>query len=424
MATSMWKTSVLLGQKLPRFLRLSAICRLSSSADTALETSQVEYPPIGPTGNELSYITRMESIKNAATVPDMIYLLNKKQCWNYQLKPQCFHPNFLPIYKHATKTHIVEGLPNYVANFVNSDSVGQVAANVKDSVQNFALGEMMYDYRHRTCNKDIFNQPLNKSKGFVDNMINHFLLTEIGQSPHVVSGEFDHDVEVNSFWDREDTRYQYTGTPLFLLRTREPLQEFTSKDSELSVGDVESYPYKPQWYSIFKQHHNSKCFPGLKYGNPINYGHTQVHVYQSDKEKMLDAGGQPYIDEHVLGQGLMTSFGWMTGMSMYNKHYWDDDLTRPMTCNTIVTDGQNFSFFCYQLNTIALHSRVSETNQLRNVCWYTKDAQLYEKLTEDGEVVNFNVDVLKTVIGMLMMPPGMNMLEAEEKPAQNELEES
>ena len=93
-----------------------------------------------------------------------------------------------------------------------------------------------------------------------------------------------------------------------------------------------------------------------------------------------------------------------------------------MTCNTIVTDGKNFSFFCYQLNTIALHGRVSETNKLRNVCWYTKDAQLYEALTEEGEVVNFNQDVLKTIIGMLVMPPGKDMLEAES--SQKEIEAS
>ena len=106
------------------------------------------------------------------------------------------------------------------------------------------------------------------------------------------------------------------------------------------------------------------------------------------------------------------------------EHYWDDDLPRPMTCNTILTDGKNFSFFCYQLNTIALHSRVSETNQLRNVCWYTKEAQLYEKMTEDGEVVNFNLDVLKTIVGMLLMPPGQNLLEVKESTHPDELNES
>ena len=228
MATSMWKTTVFFSQKLPRFLRLSGVHRFSSSVDTSLETSEVEYPPILPTGDELHYLNVMKTIKSAPTVPDMIYLLQKKQCWNYQIMPTCYHPNFLPIYKHATKTHMVEGLPNCVTKFVNSERIGELAVNIQDAVQDIALQEMAHSTRNCDTREEEFKEHVAKAKDLVETMVNYFLLTEIGQCPHILSGEFDYDVDVKSFWNREDKRYQYTGKPAYLLRTKDQLGEVKS----------------------------------------------------------------------------------------------------------------------------------------------------------------------------------------------------
>lgn len=230
----MWKITGLFGQKVPRYLRLCSFYRCASTVESSLEVTDVQYPPILPQGDEAKYLKTMEEIKNAPTVPDMLYLLQKHQCWNYQMKPTAFHPNFLQVYTHATKTHLVEGLPNYVTDFVNSDGVNQLADTVKDAVQNFAVQEMVYDYRHSSENA--FKKKFTKAKCLMENVVNHFLLTEIGQCSHILSGSIDHDVNVKSFWEREDTRYeklggpqhtrfQYLGNPTHLLRTKEPLLE-------------------------------------------------------------------------------------------------------------------------------------------------------------------------------------------------------
>ena len=184
---------------------------------------EVKYPPILPEGDELRYLTKMEERKSAKTVPEMIYHLQRQQGWHVQMKPHCFHPNFLPVYKHATKTHLVEGLPNCVKDFMNTDKVRQISSSVQESVQNYISQETVYGHRHSTDN--VLYRDYHKAKSFVANVLNHFLVTEIGQCPHIVDGEFDDDIEMKSFWEREEKRYQFTGKSTFVLRTREPLPE-------------------------------------------------------------------------------------------------------------------------------------------------------------------------------------------------------
>jgi hypothetical protein len=73
------------------------------------------------------------------------------------------------------------------------------------------------------------------------------------------------------------------------------------------------------------------------------------------------------------------------------------DLAYPLTTQTIVTDGQTFSFYAYQLNTLALW-RGDEANPLRNICWHSNDAKLFE-VVEDGEVYRLQI------YGMSLEPP-------------------
>lgn len=40
-------------------------------------------------------------------------------------------------------------------------------------------------------------------------------------------------------------------------------------------------------------------------------------------------------------------------------------------CQTIITDGEYMSFFCYQLNTVAIDPDNANENPRRNVCYGT-----------------------------------------------------
>lgn len=81
----------------------------------------------------------------------------------------------------------------------------------------------------------------------------------------------------------------------------------------------------------------------------------------------------------------------ISGFSTFN------DITYPLTTQTVITDGQWWSFFVYQLNTTLIHSEYADENPKRNLCWITKPIKLFDKI-ENEKVYGLNEEVLKTLI--------------------------
>jgi small subunit ribosomal protein S30 len=79
------------------------------------------------------------------------------------------------------------------------------------------------------------------------------------------------------------------------------------------------------------------------------------------------------------------------GFSTFNE------LTYPLTTQTVITDGKWWSFFVYQLNTVLLHNAHIEDNPKRNICWITKPMKLFDKI-ENEKVHGLNEELLKTLI--------------------------
>ncbi|GFR98804.1 28S ribosomal protein S30, mitochondrial [Elysia marginata] len=79
------------------------------------------------------------------------------------------------------------------------------------------------------------------------------------------------------------------------------------------------------------------------------------------------------------------------------------DLTYPLTSQTVLTDGQVFSFLAYQLNTLELW-KDDEANSMVNLCWHSKEMSLYHSVT-DGKVNDLNEDVLRNLVKMFLVSP-------------------
>lgn len=85
--------------------------------------------------------------------------------------------------------------------------------------------------------------------------------------------------------------------------------------------------------------------------------------------------------------------------------FWDyEDVTRPFVSQAIISDGHFFSFFCYQLNTLALAVETDVDNPRKNLLWGTESLRLYETV-QDGEVVGLNDDVIRLLIRFLVNQP-------------------
>lgn len=70
----------------------------------------------------------------------------------------------------------------------------------------------------------------------------------------------------------------------------------------------------------------------------------------------------------------------------------------------VITDGEYFSFFCYQLNTVALSVETDGDNPRKNLMWGTESLRLYDSV-QDGTVVGLDDSVLKLLVQFLMNQP-------------------
>lgn len=75
------------------------------------------------------------------------------------------------------------------------------------------------------------------------------------------------------------------------------------------------------------------------------------------------------------------------------------ELTYPITTQAIITNGQYYSFYAYQLNTCALyHKHAGDANPHRNVCFTTDEAKLFDVI-ENGQIKGgFALKVLRANI--------------------------
>lgn len=70
----------------------------------------------------------------------------------------------------------------------------------------------------------------------------------------------------------------------------------------------------------------------------------------------------------------------------------------------MITDGKYFSFFCYQLNTVALSVDADADNPRKNLMWGTESLKLYDGV-QDGTVLGLDDGVLRLLVQFLMNQP-------------------
>lgn len=123
------------------------------------------------------------------------------------------------------------------------------------------------------------------------------------------------------------------------------------------------------------------------------YIHNRKESYGSDDNQ-----------EALHCQAMKASFGWLLGQASYQGFTTYNDITYPLVTQTIITNGQLWSLYAYQLNTIEMHNDRLDSNHKHNICFGTKPLQLYECI-EDGKVKGLNEDVLKMVVQFYLNSP-------------------
>lgn len=115
--------------------------------------------------------------------------------------------------------------------------------------------------------------------------------------------------------------------------------------------------------------------------------------------------GQEDCQQAIHSQAILSSYAWLLGQACYQGFSTFQDPTYPLSTQTVITDGQLWSFYAYQLNTTRLHIDAIDNNPKVNQCWGTNEMKLFEEITNDGKVIGLNDDVLKNLIKFYINEP-------------------
>lgn len=109
------------------------------------------------------------------------------------------------------------------------------------------------------------------------------------------------------------------------------------------------------------------------------------------------------LKEVSIGKAIMSSFAWLNGLA--NNHGFTPfhEVTYPFINQGFVTDGQNFTFFVYQMNRKTFHSDIFNYD-VCNVCWVSPQMKLYESF-EDGQFNQINDDVIRQIVKVILLIP-------------------
>lgn len=214
-----------------------------------------------------------------------------------------------------------------------------------------------------------------------------------------------------------DRQAQYLGTPPLALRSKLPLEPIMpyNEITDSNKYDIPVFNYEPNTIGFTTHHRHGTNVPGKKRSTNlerfINYRFFLIGFWPGDKYEfgLLSYQSRGHIlerpssfgeddnQEALNCQGILSSFAWGLAQASYQGFTTFNDLTYPLVMQTIITNGQDFSFYTYQLNTTTFYADIFEENQKRNICWGTRTQKLYQEIN-DGKIVGFNPDVLKNLL--------------------------
>lgn len=171
--------------------------------------------------------------------------------------------------------------------------------------------------------------------------------------------------------------------------------------------DVEVIPKSrcdPQSIGYRRVYQHVTNIPGFWPGSEHEFGQLCYHNRHEYKVPYNTYDAEDKKNA-LIAQGILTSFGWLTAQAAYQGFTTFNDLTYPLSTQTVITDGQNWSFFVYQLNTTVFETLNFDRNRRANKCWYSDELKLFDEIDGNGKVIGFNDEVLRQLIKFYLTTP-------------------
>lgn len=404
-------------------------------------TNQPEYPAI----HDLSYPAKKrrerqswhQRIAKLSSVEEKLFEINMPKFYGYKtnmLTDEKFPYNIKPFVQYATRTSFQKGLPQFY------DPLKEKATKIFTAIQSEledAIAFQLSSYSHLMSDENV--SPMQREETITRSLLmqlNRTIANALAPDySHVSEIETDFDPRHEAFWflggiyppklvrkikesmewqkqyadDPYDRNIQYVGKPYMAVRHKHPLEPLLSKDLEsLDIRqdgcEVPDYRYDPLALGYITNFRHATTVPGFWPGDQHEFGlisfQRRTHALERQKYCAIND-----IDEAIHAQGILSSYAWLLGQACYQGFSVFNDVTYPLTTQTVVTDGKNWSFYAYQLNTTLLHAEQVDVNNRYNLCWGTDALQLYESIDDNGKIHGLNSDVLLQLIMFYINTP-------------------
>ncbi|KAH8386570.1 hypothetical protein KR093_001238 [Drosophila rubida] len=439
--------------------RLHALCRRCLSAKTQAKTlantaDDVEYSaePEYPEIRDLSFKARKQQlavdwhneIRAVPTVEEKMIKLNMPRYYGYKvvdLTDNLVPYNALPLTQHYTRT-VLEQQPATVEEDAKLDAL--VKATREDVIE--AL-EYAHDlYKHQLSLLDTQPDAVQRERQLtliILEQVNRAVLQALSADfAHLQDVEIDYNPRHEAFWavggvdppknvvkskqgnewqkdqahDSVDRLVQYTGEPYLALRHRHQLPNWRTAEESNNLTlakQLPRYKFDARTLGYCTKYQHAVNVPGYwPSANAPNFGllsfqsraHLQLRPKTYGEEDQLEA-------LHALA--IQSSYAWLLAQANYNGFNTYNELTYPLNTQTVITNGREWSFYAYQLNTLLVHGAHVDENPVVNFCRGTAPLPLYGEISEAGKCVDFNEATLRQLLAQYSNVPSIQRSPAE-----------
>ncbi|KAL7305627.1 hypothetical protein TKK_0002355 [Trichogramma kaykai] len=371
-----------------------------------------------------------EKVRKLDTVEEKIFELSMPRYYGwktYQLGEELVMYDALPKTQYMTQTHIASepGLPSHYDQILDAETIDATVRDIKDQVEESLVFE--YNYRKQDYQfslKELEDKTLQENirTKAISEQINRILMSSLSMKyPHLMESQIDIDPRIEAFWffggfevpplikkarkSKENSKewadepvnqqLQYKGKPILQVRHQLPLREIMSMEAtkdtswEIPVEDLD-----PRTVGYKKLYEHASIIPGFWPGDPNEFGLVSYH-----NMGYLHKRHETYEDREdaIKSQAILANFAWLYGQACYQGFSTFHNPTYPLVNQAVITNGQEWNFSVYQLNTTTMHIDAINENETRNMCWVTEPIKLFECI-EDDKVKGFNDEVLKNLI--------------------------
>lgn len=429
----------------PKKYSISAVKEIK---DENQNTVEPEYPPIIERSRNAKKKKKWQAwydqIQSLKTVEEKLFKFNMPRYygWKSVLLDEYYIPyNSLAHAQHITRTHIMKepGLPSYYNGVISNEQLDNILQSVKSNIEDNIVFEHCVRRREHEFKKDILFKDVEDVqrkwniedvtvKAVIQNINRTMLIHLSSKYPHLLQAGVDFEPRLEASWfaggidppnfmrkfrksvkflknsadDPVNLPFQYSGHPVIHLRHKHLLKEVISaSECENPALDVPIFKFPPQvlTYEFGRRHLTN--IPGFWPGDENEFGllsyHNCTHL-QRRKKEFNDTFAALKV------QAVLASYSWLLSQACYQGFSTFNDITYPLITQTVITDGQWWSFCVYQLNTLLLHSEHVTENPKRNVCWITEPMKLFDTI-EKEKVCGLNEEVLKNLIKFYVNTP-------------------